>query len=158
MKTTPVNFIKEADLLSVMRTNTIAPIMLTQKLLKKKKLAKGSSIVFTSSICGPMVGEIANGIYSATKGALNGFIKTAALELGQRGIRINAVCPGMTDTNILSSGAISEEQYQEDIKRYPLGRHGKPIDIALGIVYLLSDASAWVTGSSLVIDGGMTIK
>lgn len=158
VKTSPINFIQEKDVYDILRVNTIGPILLTKGLLKKKKLGKGSSIVFTSSICGPYVGEIANSIYSISKGGINGFVKSAALELAPRQIRVNAICPGMTDTNILNSGLITETQYQEDIKRYPLGRHGKPIDIALGIVYLLSDASSWVTGSSLVIDGGMTIK
>ena len=69
-----------------------------------------------------------------------------------------SVCPAMVDTGILSSGTISEEQLQADIKNYPLGRYGKPEDIAYSMIYLLSDASAWVTGTNLVIDGGISAK
>ena len=69
-----------------------------------------------------------------------------------------AVCPAMVDTGILNSGTITEEQLAIELNNYPLGRFGDPTDIALAIVYLLSDASSWITGDNLVIDGGLTLK
>ena len=97
-------------------------------------------------------------MYSASKGAISAFIRCVALELAPKNIRVNAVCPGMVDTGILDSGTLTKEQLDEDMKNYPLGRYGKPEDIAWAMIYLLSDASSWVTGDNLIIDGGVTIK
>lgn len=156
-KTLPIQFISGVDLNSVLRTNTVAPILLLQKLLKKKKLKKGSSVVFTSSMAGIGHSSAGNSMYAASKGALSAFIRCAAKELAPKGIRVNAVCPAMVDTGILSSGTISEEQLREDMKRYPLGRYGRPEDVAWAIIYLLSNASSWVTGDNLILDGGVSI-
>ena len=156
-KTIPMAFISEEILLDVLRINTISHILITQKLLKRRKLAKSASIVFTSSISGNSVGVLGNTIYSTTKAAVNGFVKNAALELAPKNIRVNTVCPGMIDTGILSSGIITEEQLDEERKKYPLKRFGKPEEIAYAIIYLLSDASSFVTGSNLFIDGGFTL-
>ena len=84
-------------------------------------------------------------------------MRFCALELAPKKIRVNSVCPGMVNTRLIQGGAISEEQHQADMQKYPLKRYGEPEDIAYGIVYLLSDASSWVTGHSLVIDGGYTL-
>ena len=98
-----------------------------------------------------------NGVYGASKAALNSLMKYAAREYASRKIRVNSICPGMVDTPLIHRGTITEEQLAEDAKRYPLGRYGKPDDIANGAVYLLSDASSWLTGHDLVIDGGFSI-
>lgn len=156
-KTLPIQFINSGDLNSILRINTMAPVLLLQKLLKKKKLKKSSSVVFTSSMAGIGFTSVGNSMYAASKGALSAFIRCAAKELAPKGIRVNAVCPAMVDTGILDSGTISKEQLEEDKKRYPLGRYGRPEDIAWAIIYLLSDASSWVTGDNLVIDGGVSI-
>ena len=156
-KTLPLQFINSSDLKSILCVNTAAPILLFQKLLKKKKLKKGASVVFTSSMAGMGFSSVGNSMYAASKGAISAFIRCAAKELATKGIRVNAVCPAMVDTGILSSGIVSKEQLEEDMKRYPLGRYGKPEDIAWAIIYLLSDASSWVTGDNLVIDGGVSI-
>ncbi len=156
--TSPLNFIKEEQLTQLMKVNTISPIILLQKLLKKKKLNKNASVVFTSSLAGISTCTYGNSMYSATKGAISAFVRNAAIDLAPKNIRVNAVCPGMVNTNILSSGTIDEEQLKEDLKNYPLGRYGDPKDVALGIVYLLSEASSWVTGTNMVIDGGVSIK
>lgn len=157
-KISPIQYVKEADLKSVLQVNTISPIVLVQKLLKKKKLLKGASIVFTGSISG--VGSVGMGItmYTASKGAICAAIKAIALELATKQIRVNSVCPAMVNTNILNDGIISNEQIELDMKNYPLGRYGTPNDIAYAMIYLLSDASSWVTGTNLVIDGGLTLK
>jgi NAD(P)-dependent dehydrogenase (short-subunit alcohol dehydrogenase family) len=84
-------------------------------------------------------------------------MKNMALDLAPKGIRVNSIAPGMVDTHLFDAGVISQEQLAEDVKRYPLKRYGKPEEIAWAAVYLLSDASAWITGSSLLIDGGYTL-
>ena len=157
-ETCPTQFIKREKLNRVMEVNTIAPILLTQRILKKKKLGKGGSIVFTCSRSGACVCGGGNVLYSASKGAIHGFMKNAALDLAHKGIRVNDVCPGMIDTHILDAGTISEEQLEIEAQRYPMKRFGKPEEVAYGIIYLLSDASSFVTGSSIVIDGGFTLQ
>jgi NAD(P)-dependent dehydrogenase (short-subunit alcohol dehydrogenase family) len=141
---------------NIMMVNFEAPILLTQQLLKQRKIEKAASVVFISSISGVVCSYIAGGAYSASKGAINGIVKNLAIELAPQAIRVNSVIPGMIHTNILESGVITQEQLQEDMKKYPLGRYGKPEDIAYAVIYLLSDASQWVTGSNLLIDGGYT--
>jgi len=153
----PFQFLSKENIHNVMNVNFEAPILLTQTLLKKKKIAKPSSIVFISSISGVLCSYPAGSIYSASKGAINGIAKNLAIELAVKGIRVNSVNPGMVCTNILESGVVSEEQLNEDMKKYPLKRYGKPEEIAYAVIYLLSDASQWVTGSNLVIDGGYTL-
>lgn len=80
-----------------------------------------------------------------------------AIELASKSIRVNSVNPGMIDTNIYSDGTLTKEQLVEDAKRYPLRRYGRPEEVAYAVIYLLSDASSWVTGSNLLIDGGYTL-
>jgi len=157
-KLLPVQYICTNDIRSIFKVNTIAPMILLQKLLKKKKIKKGSSVVFTSSMAGLGSCSVGNSMYSASKGAISAFIRCVALELAPRNIRVNAVCPAMVDTGILESGTITKEQLEEDIKNYPLGRYGKPNDVAWAMIYLLSDASSWITGDNLVIDGGVTLR
>lgn len=154
---TPINFIKQSNLQNILDVNTIAPIMLTKMLLKKKKLQKGASMVLTSSISGVCSVDIGNALYSVSKSAIDGFMKNAAKELAEKGIRVNSVNPGMVDTPINDYSNVSEEQMQADLMRYPLKRHGKPEEIAYAIIYLLSDAAAWVTGTALKIDGGYSL-
>lgn len=152
-----IPFIKKYELGRIMNVNLTAPIMLTHLLVKKKKIAKDSSIVFTSSISARGRNSVGNSMYSATKGGLSSFMKNAALELAAKRIRCNAVLPGMVETPLKEGKAnVTEEQWEINRQLYPLKRFGKPEEIAYGIIYLLSDASAWVTGTELVIDGGMT--
>ena len=153
----PFKFVSPQDIEAIMDVNYKAPVILSQKLLKKKKINKSASIVFISSVSGVFVSAPAAALYSGSKGAVNGVAKAMALDLSPRGIRVNCVNPGMVDTNIFSKGDITQEQLEEDVKHYPLGRYGKPEDIAYAVVYLLSDASAWVTGTNLKIDGGLTL-
>lgn len=153
----PFKFLQEEDIQEVMTINFNAPLLLTQLLVKKKKLQKAASIVFISSISGIKVSYIGNSIYSASKGAINGFCKGLALELAPQQIRVNTVIPGMVETNIVSGGEVTQEQMEADKQKYPLKRYGKPEEVAYAVVYLLSDASSWVTGSNLLIDGGYTL-
>lgn len=156
-KMSPVTFIKEDDLKEVYQVNTFSPILLLRLLLKKKKLEKASSVVFTSSLSGVGTVGTGNGVYAGSKGALSMFVRVAALELASKKIRVNAVCPGMIQTQMIQEGAVSE-QLEDGLADYPLGRYGEPKDVALAIIYLLSEASSWVTGTNMVIDGGVTIR
>ena len=126
-------------------------------LYKKKKLNKSASIVILASLGGTAVYSGGNCIYGASKAALNSVMKFCAKEFAPRKIRVNSICPGMVDTPLIHRGTVSEEQLQEDMLRYPLKRYGKPEDIAYAVVYLLSDAASWMTGQSMVLDGGMSI-
>lgn len=155
-KISPIPFIKEEDFLNIINVNTISPINLFRLLLKKKKIKKGSSVVFTSSLAGLGYTTVGNAMYTVSKGAISAFVRTAALEYASKQIRVNAVCPAMVNTGILNSGTVSEDQLAEDLKNYPLGRYGNPEEIAWAIIYLLSDASSYTTGLNLVIDGGYT--
>lgn len=157
-ETLPIQFIKRDKLERVLEINTIAPILLTQKILKKKKIGKGASIVFTCSISGTYVCGYGNILYSTSKGAIHGFVKNAALDLSVKGIRVNEVCPGMIDTHLLDKSSISSEMLEVEASRYPLKRFGKPEEVAHGIIYLLSEAASFVTGTGIVIDGGFTLQ
>ena len=137
--------------------NFFAPVEFIRLLLKNKCIRDGASLVFIASIGGIDSITIGNGIYGASKAALNSAMKFFALELAPKRIRCNSVCPGMVNTSLIKGGAVSEEQHKADMETYPLKRYGEPEDIAYGVIYLLSDASAWVTGHSLIIDGGVTI-
>lgn len=154
----PTQFISRDKLMQVLEVNTVAPILLTQMLLKKKKLGRGASVVFTDSISGVEIASLGNVLYSTSKSAINGFMKNAALDLAGKNIRVNAVCPGMIATQILDSGTVTVEDMENDIKKYPLKRYGAPEEVAYAIVYFLSDASGFTTGASLVIDGGFTLQ
>jgi NAD(P)-dependent dehydrogenase (short-subunit alcohol dehydrogenase family) len=156
-KPIPFQFINETDLSEIMHVNFLAPVLLTQKLIKNKKISKGGSIVFISSISGTYVSSVSGSMYSASKGAVNGISKAMAIELAAKLIRVNNICPGMIDTNIFSSGEITKEQLELDKQKYPLKRYGKPEEVAYAAIYLLSDAAKWVTGSNILIDGGYTL-
>ena len=113
--------------------------------------------MFIASIGGTYIFTSGNGVYGATKAALNSMAKTLALELGPKNIRVNALCPGMIETPIIHQDALCQEQLDEDAQSYPLKRYGRPEEVAFSAIYLLSDASSYMTGSSLVIDGGCTL-
>jgi NAD(P)-dependent dehydrogenase (short-subunit alcohol dehydrogenase family) len=153
----PFQFITKESLENIFTINYFAPVLLSKSLLKEKKIAKKSSIVFISSISGVYCSAVASSMYSSTKGAINGLIKGMALDLAPKMIRVNSVNPGVVETNIFDSTSVTQEQLTEDRKKYPLKRFGKPEDIAYAAIYLLSDASSWVTGTNLVIDGGFTL-
>lgn len=155
MKLTLTQFITEAELTRIQKINLNAPILLTRSLLKKKKINKGGSIVFTASAAGVFRVSMGNGIYATTKCGIDAFMRTVALEMGPKGIRCNSVNPGMVETALI--GSFTEEQKEKEKQNYPLRRFAKPEDVANGIAYLLSDAASFVTGTALKIDGGMTL-
>ena len=149
----PAKLLTVEDIDFVMDVNFKAPVLLQKELLRQKKINKNASIVFIASIASwsPSVG---NSVYSASKGAIKSYAKCLSLELAPRLIRVNSISPAMVWTDLIKKDGIDEEALREDEKQYPLKRYGTPEDIGNLAVYLLSDASSWMTGSDITISGG----
>lgn len=154
----PTQAISTAKLQEMQQINLNAPILLTRSLVKKQKLNNPSSIVFTSSAAGVFRTSVGNAIYATTKCGIDAFMRTAALELASRGVRCNSVNPAMVETELIKNLPVSEEEREKNLARYPLHRYGKPEEVAYAIIYLLSDAAAWTTGTALKLDGGLTLS
>lgn len=151
---TLLKMVREKDIERVMSANFNGPVLLQRALLKKKKVKASSSIVFIASRA-PFAPTPGNGLYAASKGAMIAYAKVLGLELAGQLIRVNCVCPAMVWTELVQRDAdITGVDYREAEKAYPLKRYGRPDDIANLVVYLLSDASAWMTGSCIDITGG----
>ncbi len=151
---TLLKMVREKDIERVMKANFDAPVLLQRALLKKKKVQPESSIVFIASRA-PYAPAPGNGIYAASKGALLAYAKVLGLELAPQKIRVNSVCPAMVWTDLVQRDAeINGVDYSQVEQSYPLKRFGKPEDVANLVVYLLSNASEWMTGSSIDITGG----
>lgn len=155
--TLPIQFISTEELERVYKVNCFAPMMLTKALLKKKKLKKGSSVVYTSSIAGVYTYNPGNAIYGSSKNALNVYVKYAAVEIASKKIRLNLVQPGTIETPLIQNRFFSEEDIKRDLEKYPMKRYGQPEEIAHTICFLLSDASSYITGTSIVVDGGRSL-
>ncbi|WP_455637915.1 SDR family NAD(P)-dependent oxidoreductase [Parabacteroides sp.] len=146
--------IKESDIDYVMKPNLYGPILLQRHIMKQKKIAKEGSVVFIASRASfsPSVG---NGLYAATKGALIAYAKVLGLEVAPQKIRVNSICPAMVWTELVEKDAsMMGVNYNEIQIEYPLKRYGKPEDVAYLSIYLLSNASSWMTGSCIDITGG----
>lgn len=151
LKLLPMKFYTKEYLREFNEINYEAPVLLTKTLHKKRKILNDSSIIFISSIMS-QAGIIGNGLYSGTKGALVAITKVIALELAAKNIRVNCISPGMVKTPLIDDLTF-EKETEKRIKLHPLGL-GTPEDVANACVYLLSDASRWITGTNLIIDGG----
>lgn len=150
----PVRMITERHLRSIFSVNYDAPVLLTQRLLSKKKIAAGASLVYVTAVA-EHIAPVATGAYSAAKAALTATVRTIALEHAKQGIRANCVSPGYVRTPMLNK-LRSVSAIDENISLVPLGCV-EPEEVAQSIVYLLAPASRWVTRSSLVIDGGLSL-
>jgi cyclopentanol dehydrogenase len=139
----------------VMEINATGVFLGTKAAIPALQRVGGGSIINISSICG-IVGSHANAAYHASKGAVRLFSKAAAIQYAPDRIRVNSVHPGFVDTPMTRPGHSNPEIAQKRLDVTPLGRFGTPADIAAGCLYLASDEASWVTGSELVIDGGMT--
>lgn len=153
----PVIFSTRQKFNPVFEINFFAQVELQRLLLKKKLVKKGGSIVVIDSIGGILKFSAGNGIYGASKAALLSWVKHSAKELIPKHIRVNALCPGMTETPLIHKDTISDKQLDIDKSNYIMGRYGKPEEIGYAAIYLLSDASVWITGTQIVLDGGTTI-
>ncbi len=155
VKLLPFNFIKYEHFQETINANLFAPSLLSQKIVRKKILNQNGSIVFISSIASK-VASLGNIMYMASKGAINSLARGMALELADKGIRVNCIEPAMIRTHM--TNVISETDLENYRAKFPLKRFGRPEEIAYAAIYLLSDASEWVTGSVMAIDGGVTLR
>lgn len=156
MGTLPFKFASSEKMEEIMKTNFFSPILFTKELVSSKKINKGASIVFISSIASKH-SYYGNGLYAATKGAINSISRVMALELSAQKIRVNCILPAMVESGIEDRlGSISQHDFEVDKAKYPLG-YGQPVDVANASIFFLSDASKWITGTELIMDGGFTL-
>ena len=148
----PCKMLTQDDLDYVMKPNAEAPMLLQTELLSEKRIAKQASIIFVASAAATMP-SAGNAAYSASKAAIIAYAKCLAQELALRQIRVNSISPTMVWTDLALVGA-TVEQLEKAQLQYPLKRYGIPEDIAHLAVYMLSDASQWMTGSDVQITGG----
>ena len=154
----PIKFIKEDELADILNANTIAHVNLAKSLFKKKLLNKDGSYVFTASIGGNTSHVTGQAVYGMSKSAINSFMKYCAVEFASRGIRCNSVCPGMIKTPLINVDTLTEEDMVKDADKYLLKRYGEPEEVAHVNAFLLSDAPSYVTGTSIIVDGGYTVN
>ena len=153
----PVGYLNRQKVDTTFAVNFYAPVQLTSLLLKKKKINRSGSIVFISSIASqnPFIG---GSTYSASKAALEAFARTVAIESAAKLIRANCLSPALVKTPIFEemSQNIAADTMDDHLKKYPLGM-GEPDDVAHAAIFLLSDASKWITGINIRMDGGLLI-
>lgn len=154
-----LKFVSQKALNESAAVNSFGPALLLQKLVRKKKFSKKASVVFTTSVSGVYTVHYGDSVNAMSTGAINAFAKAAALDLGTQGIRVNCVNPSVIVTEDTFAGSLlTEEEIKEKQAFFPLQkRFGKPDDVSAPIVFLLSDASSWITGTKLPIDGGYTL-
>lgn len=157
-KTLPIKSLKPSDYEDIIRVNTLSAFEFVRYFSASKNFNQGGSIVLISSITS-VIGRVGVTAYSASKGAIVSAVKTMALELAKRSVRINAVSPGTVLTPLMQNylSQISEEERQKRMEGFPLGL-GDPKDVANACIYLLSEASRWVTGQNIIVDGGYTVQ
>lgn len=151
----PCKMVGAEDIKVVLQPNLEAPILLQSELLQAKKILKSASIVYIASAAAHMP-SAGNAVYSASKGAIIAYTKCLSQELAPRQIRVNSISPAMVMTDLTLVGATQDELTEAE-KNYPLKRYGRPEDIAHLAVYMLSDASQWMTGSDVEITGGTQV-
>lgn len=151
---TAIKFLKQKHIQKTFAINFEAPVLISSGLLAKNKINKNASFVFISSVSSlnPYPGSV---VYSASKSALEAYSRSLALELASQGIRSNCIAPAMVKTPMFDK--FDDEKMKEHGENYPLG-FGEPIDVANAVSFLLSDASSWVTGTRMVLDGGLSIQ
>lgn len=140
---------------SVINTNLKSAYATCKAACRPMMKARSGSIINVSSVSG-LMGQAGQANYAASKAGLIGFTKTLARELAARGIRANAIAPGFVASDM--TAALDDKIKEQVLKEIPMGRFGEPADIAAGALFLASDMSKYVTGSTLVIDGGITMR
>jgi NAD(P)-dependent dehydrogenase (short-subunit alcohol dehydrogenase family) len=154
----PIKFINEDKIKKIFDTNFNASVLLCRLLLKNKFVNKNGSLIFISSISSKL-GISGTALYASTKAALSAFSKVVASEVASQGIRSNTICPAivMTPMTAQAQAVTSTQAMEEAAKAYPLG-YGTPMDVSATAVFLLSNASRWITGSEIILDGGLTLR
>lgn len=151
----PIQFATREKFDKVFDINFFSQVEILRIIYKKKILNKEGSIVLISSIAGK-ISSPGNGMYGASKAALVRLSKYAAFEFATRKIRVNCISPGMTETPLVGKTPLTDEQYADYTERIPFKRFAKPIEVAQTAVFLLSDASVYITGQDIAVDGGAT--
>ena len=152
----PVEGYSEADLETVLAVNLKACFRLSAACIPHFRRRGGGRLLFTSSVTGPRVAMPGTSYYAASKGGINAFIRTAALELAKDGITVNGIEPGYIRTAAME--VLADEEGLAQMSKYiPMGHLGAPEDIAYAMLYLASDQARYVTGQTLCIDGGSTL-
>lgn len=154
-RTIPIQYLKMDDLKNIMSINFYSFMELVKHFSKRKYNENGGSIVAVSSISS-QVGARGLSAYCASKGALDSAIRSMALELAPKNIRINSVAPGMIKTQIYDGliELVNNKDFETDLKKRQIMGLGEPEDVASATAFLLSDASKFITGTSMVVDGG----
>ena len=142
----------------IMGVNAKGVFLGTKQAIPAMRRAGGGSIINISSTAGLVGGPDGSPSYTASKGAVRLFTKSTAIQYAKEGIRCNSVHPGPIDTDMIRGTLTDPERLERRMQRLPMGRVGKPEDVAYGVLYLASDESSFVTGSELVIDGGTTAQ
>ncbi|MBO7608827.1 MAG: SDR family oxidoreductase [Muribaculaceae bacterium] len=157
-RTMPAKLLTPADYEEVFRINTVSAFELVSQATTVKYFNAGGSVVLISSITS-LIARQGTAAYSASKGAMVSGARVLAAELSKRKIRVNCISPGTILTPLMQNflDTLNEDDYKKRTSGFPLGL-GKPEDVANASIYLLSDASRWVTGQNFVIDGGFTIQ
>ncbi|MFH0725708.1 MAG: SDR family oxidoreductase [Pseudomonadota bacterium] len=150
----PLRFLKDNDVESILKINLEASIALAKGFRQKTVRAEPGSIVFISSVAG-IVGQSGTAAYSASKGALISLVKSLALELAHEHIRVNCVAPAVVKTEMTErfKSELTENQFDAIEKMHPLGL-GDAMDVSYAIAFLLADTARWITGTTMVVDGG----
>jgi len=151
----PFQGLKAEDYMNDLQINVLGAIKVIEQSIKKLRNAKGASVVLFSTVA-VQVGLNYHTSVATAKGALEGFGRSLAAEFASKHIRVNLVAPSLTDTPLASNLLSSDEKREASDQRHPLGRYGKPADIANMAIYLLSEKSSWITGQVMHIDGGLS--
>jgi NAD(P)-dependent dehydrogenase (short-subunit alcohol dehydrogenase family) len=151
--TYPFKLFKPEQLDAILKINVQATFYVT-KLLLKKLNKEGASLVFISSIMASL-GEKAKTMYAMSKGAVSAGAKSLAIEFASKNIRVNSIAPGIVNTPMTANASYKKNDVllAKTLEKYPLG-FGEPEDVAHSCIFLLSDASKWITGTEITIDGG----
>ena len=151
----PLRLASRSHVEGQMATNFVAPMLLTQQLLLRNAVTDGGSIVFVSSISAH-IGVQGVSAYSASKAALEAMARSLAMEVAKKRIRVNCLAPGLVETPMLAAARATTGGLEAILAQYPLGI-GQPDDVANAAVFFLSGASRWITGTTLILDGGHTV-
>ena len=153
--TMPLQYLKSSDLSNILSVNLLSFIELVKQFSKRKNNDNGGSVVAISSISS-RVGARGLTAYSASKGALESAVRSMALDLAPKKIRINSVAPGMIETQMYDGlrEIVNNKDFEAELKKRQVLGLGKPEDVAYATAFLLSDASRFITGTSMIVDGG----
>ncbi len=151
----PLASLREQELRDVIDVNLTGTILTVQACLPALTESKAGRVIVISSITGPIVGMAANSHYAASKAGQVGFVRSAALELAPKGVTVNAILPGNIATEGLA--ALGADYERDMIAAIPQGRLGTPADIAGAVLFLASDEASFITGQTIVVDGGQVL-